>query len=89
MNLRGIVLFLVKIFGSFFIVDVIFVGIFIILFVIFSCLFLGFLCSCMNGILGVIRCFFKGDKLSLGGFLGNCKLLIDEYGGILFFLRYL
>lgn len=53
LNFNGMVLFWVRIFGSFFMVVVILVGMLIIVLVIFSCLFVGFYCNCINGIFGV------------------------------------
>lgn len=76
-------------FGNILIVWVMLVGILIILLCILSCFFLGVCINFWNVIFGVSNLYFNVFRLKKFGFIGNVILLVIEYGGILFFIKYL
>lgn len=83
-NFIGIVFVLFNMFGSCFIVVLIFVGILIILFFKFNWLFFGSFLSCINVSFGEISFFFRWVIFNCFGIMGNFILFVVLYVGILF-----
>lgn len=78
-SLIGIVFVLFNIFGNILIVVLILVGIFIMLFFKFNCVFFGSFLSCMKVRCGEISFFLRCVNFNFFGIGGNFILLVNEY----------